>query len=405
MSATFDAVIAGGGPAGAAAAIALARRQHTVLLVDPARGRTNLGESLPPAAWPLLVELGVVDRIAAGPHLRSHGTLSSWGADALVPRDFVRELHGHGLQLDRRAFDAALVEKARSTGARIARGTKLAHVSSLSSGDTDGHGDDLGGRDRDAGADRDARYAIRLDGAGWIAARWIIDATGRSASVARQLGARRTQDDALIALVAELRPSLPGDRDSRMIVETAPDGWWYCALTPSGARAVGFVGDHDLLDLGALRSRAGFDARLAATQHLAPRLAAHGYTLCARPRTTAAATSHLVPCHGPRWIAVGDAALAFDPLSSQGIFHALYTGLRGGEAVADALDGRGNALTMYDHRLATIRTAYLRNRAMVYAGEPRWAGHPFWRRRSALRDPASTAVSPRDTAAHTASTP
>jgi len=33
---------------------------------------------------------------------------------------------------------------------------------------------------------------------------------------------------------------------------------------------------------------------------------------------------------GEGWLAAGDAALSLDPLSSQGLFKALYTGLAGG---------------------------------------------------------------------------
>lgn len=115
--------------------------------------------------------------------------------------------------------------------------------------------------------------------------------------------------------------------------------------------------------------------------HLAPRLDVHGYALAGRPRATSAASGRLVPWCGPGWLAVGDAALSLDPLSSQGIFHALYTGLRAGEAIADALDGHDAALAAYDHRLFEIRAAYLHNRAAAYAAEPQWADQPFWCRR------------------------
>ncbi len=219
-----------------------------------------------------------------------------------------------------------------------------------------------------------------------VAARWIIDASGRAASIARRLDARRVLDDTLVAFVAELQPSRAGDLDSRLIVEAAADGWWYSALTPSGARTVAFLGDRDLLDLRALRTGPGFAAHLASTDHLARRLAAHGYALSGRPRATSAASGRLEPCAGPGWVAVGDAALALDPLSSQGIFHALYTGLRGGEAIADALDGDDAAVTAYRARVAAIRAGYLHNRVAAYASEPRWADQPFWRRRrSAVR--------------------
>lgn len=366
MTSAVDVLVAGGGPAGAAAALVLARAGRSVLVVDAARERDpSCGESLPPAAWPLLATLGLSERIAAE-HLRTPGTLSAWGSDELVARDFVRELHGHGLQLDRAAFDAAVLDQAGRAGARIATGARVLDVAALPAGDATG-----------------ACHAVRVAGGGAFTARWIVDATGRRALAARRLGARRVRDDALVAMLAEFRAPHGGDRDSRLVIEACRDSWWYSALTPSGKRIVGLLADPDLTDLRAAGTPAGFEARLATTVHIAPRLRAHGYALAGGPRSTSAAGGCVAPWRGPGWIAVGDAALAFDPLSSQGIFHALYTGLRGAEAVAAALDGNDAPLADHDRRLAEIRAAYLHHRAAVYASEPRWADQPFWRRRSA----------------------
>jgi hypothetical protein len=41
---------------------------------------------------------------------------------------------------------------------------------------------------------------------------------------------------------------------------------------------------------------------------------------------TAAHSSSLDPCIGDGWLAAGDASMTFDPLSSQGLLHALFTG-------------------------------------------------------------------------------
>jgi flavin-dependent dehydrogenase len=84
---------------------------------------------------------------------------------------------------------------------------------------------------------------------------------------------------------------------------------------------------------------------------------------------------------GDGWLAVGDAAFSFDPLSSQGILTALYSGMKAGEALVEHLSGNPDALANYDHRLAAIYNAYLRNRSMYYMLEARWAERPFWRRR------------------------
>ncbi|WP_255306551.1 hypothetical protein [Streptomyces sp. Wb2n-11] len=80
-------------------------------------------------------------------------------------------------------------------------------------------------------------------------------------------------------------------------------------------------------------------------------------------------------------MATGDAAIAFDPLSSQGILTALYTGLSAGQAVDATLHGEHTALDTYTAKITTARTAYQHNHHAVQAQETRWPHHPFWARR------------------------
>jgi flavin-dependent dehydrogenase len=80
-------------------------------------------------------------------------------------------------------------------------------------------------------------------------------------------------------------------------------------------------------------------------------------------------------------LAAGDASMCFDPLSSQGLFHALYTGLSAGHAALALLDGDERAGAAYSASLDPVWDAYVRHRAQYYAMERRWLGAPFWRRR------------------------
>lgn len=81
-------------------------------------------------------------------------------------------------------------------------------------------------------------------------------------------------------------------------------------------------------------------------------------------------------------LAVGDAALAFDPLSSQGLFNALYTGLRGAQAVHRALQGQQQALAPYLSVLHSVRQACLRQIGYHYQREQRWPDELFWQERN-----------------------
>jgi flavin-dependent dehydrogenase len=115
--------------------------------------------------------------------------------------------------------------------------------------------------------------------------------------------------------------------------------------------------------------------------------------MAARPRGANAGSARLDRFVGDGWIAAGDAALSFDPLSSQGILTALYTGMRAGQALHAHLAGDETALAPYADRLEEIHRAYEQNRTVFYGFEQRWAQAPFWRRRHLVAEaPARTAV-------------
>jgi len=357
----YDAMVLGGGPAGAAAALTLARAGRDVLLVDGGGGAGRVGEALPPAARPLLRELGVLERVRRAGHLRCPGNVALWGAPVPVVHDFLLDPHGCGWHLDRARFDRDLQAAAEQAGARLARATRAVAV------DKAGRGWRV--RLRHAGEERLAR------------SRWLIDASGRGSVFARRLGAVRRCDDRLLAFVACWRPAAP-DRDARTWIEAAPDGWWYSARSPSGARLTAYHTDADLAARDALRSARGLLAHLAQSPHLHALLASCRGEIDGRPRGVDASSGRLDRATGDGWLAVGDAAASFDPLSSQGLLNALYTGLKGAEALHRALAGEGSGLLAYEDRLRRVYRTYLARRTSFYAAEGRWPGRTFWRRRA-----------------------
>lgn len=362
MSGDHEVIVVGGGPAGAAAALTLAKLGRRVLLVDASRGDDfRIGESAPAALRPLLRDLHVLDRILADHPLPCYGNVSVWGSAEPVTTDSIRDPHGHGWHLDRVRFDAALREAAQENGAQLLAGKFLNIV----------------------GEDEQWRVAIASPSGAVDSyrSRWIVDASGRASAIARRLGATRVRTDQLVACFARFRTTQGGDRDGRTAIEATPHGWWYSALVPSNERVIAYFTDSDLIDHAALRTSEGFAGGLSSSHYIRQLLADGGYTMAGPPRATDAATARLEPYVGERWLAIGDAALSFDPLSSQGLLHAIYTGMRGGQSVNAVLDGDDSALTRYSQRLEEIESAYRRHYHMYYSAERRWATHAFWSRR------------------------
>lgn len=122
------------------------------------------------------------------------------------------------------------------------------------------------------------------------------------------------------------------DRDHRTLVEATEDGWWYTSQLANQQRVVVFHTDDCHPAAKRARQRDGFlDLLTDTTTHISETVELHDWRLLTGhgyPRCTAAGSSFLDPLGDEcdRWCAVGDAALAFDPLSSQGMITALRMG-------------------------------------------------------------------------------
>lgn len=358
--ARYEIVIAGGGPAGCAAALALTRAGRSVLLADAGTGPPKVGESLVPVAGRLLADLGVARQALGSGHLPCYGNLSAWGSSELHEVHSLSDPYGHGWHLDRQLFDRRLRTAARAAGADVAERTTV----------------------RPPLRTPDGGWRVELRGpagARSVRCAWLIDATGRRAAVATRCGARRHTRDRLTATHLTLAP-LPDAADGCSLVESGPDGWWYTTLLPCRRRLIAYFTDADLPSARVSGAEQLWQ-RMLHTRHVRARAEPHGLAPGSAPRRAPAYGAHLDRLRGDGWIAVGDAGTAFDPLSSQGVLTALVTGLNAAQALDAHLRGRTSALADYQHRVRAAYAAYLGDHHTVHQQEGRWAERPFWARR------------------------
>jgi flavin-dependent dehydrogenase len=350
----FDVVVAGGGPAGCAAALALARAGRSVLLADAGGGPPKVGEALPSVSRVLLGDLGVGERPLLDGHLPCYANLSAWGSAALGCTDFIRDPHGPGWHLDRTRFDRCLRDAVRTAGASVVERSAV----------------------RVKGRRADGSWVVGAGGR-VVQCRWLVDATGRGRAIASRERVGRRRTDRLLATCVELDADSGAETSS--LVESTPDGWWYTALLPTGRRLVAYFTDADLNP----PDRASFSLLLRQTRHIAARV---DVPPAVSLRRAPAHSSHLDTPVGDGWLAVGDATTAFDPVSSQGILTALHTGMAGGNALHAHLDGDPAALDSYRRNVRALLAAYQRNHRAVYGLERRWPDRPFWQRRLSRRE-------------------
>ncbi|WP_079148401.1 tryptophan 7-halogenase [Streptomyces agglomeratus] len=353
-----DVLVAGGGPAGCAAALALVRAGGDVVIVSPAATADwQVGESCAPAARPLLERLGLLDRVVLDGHEPCYGFQAAWGGDAPAEVSQVLGPHGAGWHLDRARFDAAFLEVAEAAGA--SRHT---------------------GRVRGIGR-REDHWQLTTDAGRVLRARYLVDATGRPARLARRLGATPSRSDRLTAVAGLLAaPGGAAGSEHTSLVESTPWGWWYTAPLPGGGQVLMAITDADLVAGTHLHDRDAWWAQAQRTRHVRHRIA-HLDAPPRQLRVLAAGSSHTWPAAGRGWAAVGDAATATDPLAARGIVMALATGLDAARAILADRTGDSRALTAYARRIAALHREYLRAQATQYRREQRWAAAPFWHRR------------------------
>jgi flavin-dependent dehydrogenase len=274
-----DYLVAGAGPAGLTAARLLALKGRKVLVVDPERQVEKRLELLAPASLATVAALGLSplleDPVIARPCL---GIRRRWDSADVDHEDFLRHPWRTGYVVDRTAFDARLRAAAITAGVAFCAG-RIAQVR------------------HDRGEVLIRANDQTLPRASFSHA--LIDATGRAATVARRMGARVTARDRMVAELTEEtvehgNPDTPGWLD----VRRAAPGWCYRIEGPGGKlqswtiRRTGSAGN---------RSRA--------------------------VRVVDASSGILSEAAGERWIAIGDAAISFDPIASQGLYNALSSAL------------------------------------------------------------------------------
>ena len=159
---------------------------------------------------------------------------------------------------------------------------------------------------------------MSLTGGGEITARIVLDASGRCAGFARQRGVKRRSLDRMVALVGYVVRRADADVEpAATLVEATMEGWWYSVPLPQKRLVAVFMTDTDIARLAGA-STEGWLNELAAAPHTGARALRFGAGLAGPPIIVPAATSRLERFGDADWLAIGDAAVTQDPLSSGG---------------------------------------------------------------------------------------
>ena len=354
----YEVVIVGGGPAGIATALTLNALGISHCVVEAAKvPKHKIGEALPPNAKPILKQLGLDALMRDKRHLKYYGNKSSWGTNQLAQKDFITDIHGHGFLLDRLHFENQLWAHYRKKRGLLFTTTKLKKIDQHTNGAI-------------LTID-DGQQLLNVN------CNYVVDATGRKATVCRHLGVHKNMLDSQFAFsfTYKLKHSL----ERQILVEAAPNGWWYAAPNKGNELTVMYFTLKALLPKND-QIHSFLSKEIDASIYLSKIISANCLSNIS-VNIIPAGTSRLEIPYGNNWVAVGDAAFSFDPISSYGITSALAAGYYAGQAIASTLSGKIEAKNAYRYIVEKAFNAYTEKLVHQYSLEQRWPKSFYWKNR------------------------
>lgn len=345
-SQSYDAVIIGGGPAGATAAAVLAQHGRRVLVVE--RGqypRFHIGESLMPETYWTFKRIGVLDKLKRSSHVKKYSVQFYNASGTMSAPFYFDERNPHECsqtwQVVRSEFDEMMLDNAREKGAEIWQPANVvdvleehagaASIQSPNSNSQNGH------LPRVVGAVVEMPDGRRVN----VNAKVVIDATGTNTMLGRRYNVRNPDPKLRKASVfahykGAFRDPNPRDEGATLVcqIQGAPGWFWYIPLH-SDIVSIGIVADIDYLIKGRGKPEQILAEEIAKCPIVDERL--RSATRVSPVHVLSDFSYNAKVAAGDGWVLIGDAFTFLDPMYSSGVFLALKSGELAADAVHAAL--------------------------------------------------------------------
>ena len=360
-----DVLIVGGGPAGASTALSLLNHSaHRVALVEHSDFNTlRVGEHVSSSIFGLIHYLGIEEsEFDQGSFIPVYANTSYWGSGHANTTNAIFTTENSTFQLDRDKLDYKLIEVAAERGAIVFPRTKCIQFEQLE--------------------DKSWEVLVKHPAKGKfiIKAKYLVDATGRKGSISRQIGLTSKKYDSLMGVGAFLGHHRKTAHFEHFL-ETSELGWWYAAFIPNNRVVLTFFTDADIVSQQKLHQAERWNDLIQQTNHI-KQLVKGTKPLLEKPWIRDAHSQLTDPSSIERFIAVGDAAVSFDPISSMGIGFSISSACHAARHIRQELfqeDSRTS--TTFQRDIEKNYANYLQLRQRVYSQERRWLLSPFWQRR------------------------
>lgn len=322
---SYDVIVAGGGPGGSTVAGKLAQVGVRVLVLEKEHfPRFHLGESLLPMSLEVFDDLGVTQKLDER-FIRKYGARfvkADTGEEVTFKfANALREGHPHAFHGPRGDIDHVLLDHAAELGAEVRQGFTVRKFLK--------DGDQVRGV-----------TAVGPDGAEQsLAARVVVDATGRDTMASQKPGAKiktpRLERTLAVFSHFDGCGRLAGNDEGDIRIVIAKEGWFWVIPFRGDRTSIGIVLEPQAMG-GALGDLDGLLAHLVASSP--PLRAITGGARQVFPARAVADFSYRVPrASGNGWLAVGDAGGFIDPLFSTGFHLAVKGAALAARAIVDAL--------------------------------------------------------------------
>lgn len=357
----YQVVVIGGGPAGLTCALSLSSLDSSLKIVVLERNKREdyrPGEHLAVGAIQLLSDLGIGQEAFSSSSEACWEISSQWGDENIRPHDSILDIHGPGLVVSRPHFDRLLAEHATKRGIEV-RSDIIGNKSYRTN-----KGWCVGTR------------STKCDGV--LECNFIVDASGRSSRIATSFGVKPVAYDRLVGFTMFADRSVDDVLCGQIHIEAVEDGWWYSAVQLDKL-VITFMTDADLVRRSGQKLGKFWHKAIEQAPTTLSRLANHrsNSTVYSRP----AHTQCLNQIGGGGWLAIGDAASSYDPLSSRGIFKGIADGILAAPAILNSISGDKDQLQNFCLNIQSRFKQYLQERRMFYLSEQRWPKSMFWQRR------------------------
>ena len=358
----YKIVIIGAGPSGSSCAIALSRSgiKNVLLIESGEHDKFRIGESIPPEIKTIFLQLGIYEAFLAEGHDPCYGSISFWGSDLKGYNDFLLSPYGHGWHLDRQRFNKFLSKQAKLAGAELVTNSKFQNSENLQDGKFK------------------LTFSNSLNSDFFVTSDFVIDATGSRSVFAMQQGSIKLNTDPLVCLGVRFKIDNHAQTVSKQThLEAADYGWWYAARLPEDILLVTLYTDADTIKQKKLQQFENWYSLLHETPQTS-KLVDKTKLIDDKLKAFPAPSFRLDKIIGKNWMAIGDAASAFDPITSQGIIKSMSDAVFAAEIIAQHFAGKQNILEEYEKTVVSRYEQYLSMRKYFYQLEKRWPESPFW---------------------------